>query len=184
MICRSGCLNSEVGIHCLFLTHMNISSGGHASLRKQQMQNQQLWYFPYDSMYHIKLSYCTEVWICLISSETITKPSENVGRSKYKYVNLAHVLSFTKPETICGGCFYIFILHVWKAGANRHRLLHTDGCCLSWGLWDCKNSSVWFKIISCELLSNVCLFFFIFFMSPILHQFVRPLSPPAKHAIS
>lgn len=26
-------------------------------------------------------------------------------------------------------------------GANQHQLLHTDGCCLCWGLWDRNKSN-------------------------------------------
>lgn len=50
------------------------------------------------------------------------------GRSRWKSVNLAHALWFTKPRSNCGDCFCVSVWQLWKAGVNR-QLCRTAGCC-------------------------------------------------------
>ena len=66
---------------------------------------------------------CLPWWICKYGR--FCQNVQNTGRSRCKSIYLACAMWFTKPGRDCGGCFCVFIHHVWKPCTNWYNFAKT-----------------------------------------------------------
>lgn len=77
--------------------------------------------------------------------------------------------------------------HIWKAGADRHSFAHRWLSLLCRRLRDCNSASLWFTIISDELLEVYAFLFWchvilVYKVSPVYtHPLLHPLAAPLRH---